>query len=138
MALSSAKIEKWDAQYFRAVFKWAGYLQRAGNNDPNRLSYQVVEEIAALARQPLSSGSRACGIVYTLSRKETESVARSLTQAGVASRAYHAGLPPHTRRATFEAWMRGAFEPASEAGGGSASDLEAEGQQPSTCLLADV
>ena len=42
MALSSAKIDKWDAQYFRAVFKLAGFLQRAGNNDPNRLSYQVM------------------------------------------------------------------------------------------------
>ena len=42
MALANAKIEKWHAKYFWAVFKWAGYLQRAGNNDPNRLSYQVM------------------------------------------------------------------------------------------------
>jgi len=41
------------------------------------------------------------GIIYTLSRKSTESVAHFLQNKGIEARAYHAGLPTEEKNATY-------------------------------------
>ena len=41
------------------------------------------------------------GIIYTLSRKQTESVAHFLQSKGIEARAYHAGLPTEEKNATY-------------------------------------
>ncbi len=45
------------------------------------------------------------GIVYCASRARTETLARALTEAGHAARAYHAGLDPEDRRAVERAFQ---------------------------------
>jgi len=47
-----------------------------------------------------------CGIVYCLSRRSTESLARYLCQHGVRARAYHAGLESPERTQVQEAFAR--------------------------------
>lgn len=42
------------------------------------------------------------GIVYTLSRKQTESFARFLNKNGIKAKAFHAGLPLHVKQQTFQ------------------------------------
>src|SRR6185295_11967248 len=46
------------------------------------------------------------GIVYCLSRKRVEDVARRLRAAGLAAEAYHAGLPAEERTRVQEAFLR--------------------------------
>ena len=41
------------------------------------------------------------GIIYTLSRKSTESVAQFLQNKGIEAKAYHAGLPTEEKNATY-------------------------------------
>ena len=45
------------------------------------------------------------GIIYTLSRKQTESVAHYLQSRGVEARAYHAGLSTEEKNATYKAFV---------------------------------
>jgi len=42
------------------------------------------------------------GIIYTLSRKQTESVAHFLQNKGIEARAYHAGLPTEEKNTTYK------------------------------------
>ncbi len=42
------------------------------------------------------------GIIYTLSRKQTESVAHFLQSKGIEAKAYHAGLPTEEKNATYK------------------------------------
>jgi len=49
----------------------------------------------------LQSYSGESGIVYTLSRKSTESIATYLRSKGIEARAYHAGLPTQEKNSTF-------------------------------------
>lgn len=48
-----------------------------------------------------------CGIVYCLSRKECDDVARALSKAGILSVAYHAGLTDDERTMIQEKWIQG-------------------------------
>ena len=79
----------------------------AGFDRPN-IRYTVAEKRDApkqlerfLAEHPGDSG-----IVYCLSRKRVEDVARRLRKAGVAAAAYHAGLPGPERTRVQEAFLR--------------------------------
>ncbi|AKF24021.1 ATP-dependent DNA helicase RecQ [Sulfurovum lithotrophicum] len=49
----------------------------------------------------LKSHEGESGIIYTLSRKSTESVAHFLQNKGIEARAYHAGLPTEEKHATY-------------------------------------
>ena len=50
----------------------------------------------------LSQHEGESGIIYTLSRKSTESVAHFLQSKGIEARAYHAGLPTEKKNATYK------------------------------------
>ena len=50
----------------------------------------------------------ACGIVYCLSRDETQQVSKQLEAAGVSAGFYHAGMGNSDRRRVQQAWQRGA------------------------------
>ncbi|MBJ6801149.1 DNA helicase RecQ [Geomonas propionica] len=54
----------------------------------------------------LSTRKDEAGIVYALSRKRVEEVARKLCEAGVKAAAYHAGLPDKERHQVQEAFLR--------------------------------
>ena len=49
----------------------------------------------------LKSHKNESGIIYTLSRKSTESIANFLQSKGVEAEAYHAGLATHVKNATY-------------------------------------
>ncbi|XP_053405296.1 recQ-like DNA helicase BLM [Mercenaria mercenaria] len=48
-----------------------------------------------------------CGIVYCLSRKECDDVAKALSKAGILSVSYHAGLTDGERTMIQEKWIKG-------------------------------
>jgi len=79
----------------------------AGFDRPN-IRYTVAEKREApkqleqfLAQHPGDSG-----IVYALSRKRVEEVAKRLKKAGIAAAAYHAGLPAAERTRVQDAFLR--------------------------------
>ena len=49
------------------------------------------------------------GLVYVRTRRDSESLAQSLSQLGYATAAYHAGLSPDERRAIEASWLSGAM-----------------------------
>ncbi len=53
---------------------------------------------------------RGAGIVYALTRKETESIAEFLKEHGISATAYHAGLPKHDRSQVQHAFMENQFQ----------------------------
>ena len=79
----------------------------ASFNRPN-LTYRVEakgqtsERIARFAK----ARPRDAGIVYCASRNATEALAERLAREGVRALAYHAGLPPETRAANQERFLR--------------------------------
>jgi len=50
------------------------------------------------------------GIIYTLSRKQTESLALFLNKNGIKAKAFHAGLPLHVKEQTFKEFVRDELE----------------------------
>lgn len=51
--------------------------------------------------------TRACGIVYCRTRDTTSALAESLTQKGIPTKAYHAGLKDKERAGVQDEWMSG-------------------------------
>jgi len=73
----------------------------AGRSESNNISLPNTQF-------PISTAltSAQCSIIYCRSRKQTETVATHLEQAGIAAVAYHAGLPRQKREETQEMWMK--------------------------------
>jgi RecQ family ATP-dependent DNA helicase len=90
---------------------------RSGFDRPN-LSFDVLklEGKGAVARKRsvlahiLSEQQSRPAIVYCGTRKDTEEVARLISQRGIATVSYHAGMAPEDRRASQEAFMTGDAE----------------------------
>jgi len=77
-------------------------LVLVGDFDRPNLVYRVLPKLS-VERQVLDVLARhkgEAGIVYCISRKETESLAEGLRDAGLKAAAYHAGLGPKQRRDT--------------------------------------
>ncbi|EEU34847.1 uncharacterized protein NECHADRAFT_88354 [Fusarium vanettenii 77-13-4] len=81
-------------------------------NRPN-LYYEVrgkttnakcMDEIASLIKSKYANQS---GIVYTVSRKNAEKVAESLSDQGITARHYHAGVDPQEKAEVQIAWQQG-------------------------------
>jgi len=84
-----------------------------GLNDPRRVRGSLFRENLSIhARHRIKDGREQLleflknhqgesGIIYTLSRKSTESVAHFLQGKGIEAKAYHAGLPTAEKNATY-------------------------------------
>ena len=68
-------------------------------------SGELMEDIAAWMRE--HKLSKASGIVYCLTRKDTEAVAEQLHSAGLSTAHYHADMDPMTRQAVHLQWCKG-------------------------------
>lgn len=87
---------------------------RSSINRPN-LRYSVVakrEDRKGAAEQQLvdligSFGSGKSGIVYVLSRRETESIAGTLFSKGIAAAPYHGSMEARERTSVLQDWLRG-------------------------------
>ncbi|PHH78195.1 hypothetical protein CDD80_7217 [Ophiocordyceps camponoti-rufipedis] len=81
-------------------------------NRPN-LFYEVqkkktnadaTDKIAALIKAKYAN---ATGIVYTISRKQAETVAETLRDQGIAARHYHAAIEPREKAQVLASWQKG-------------------------------
>ena len=71
----------------------------------SNIFYKTIESENKLVQlQHILKSFKGCGIVYIRSRKQTESVAKMLQQAGVNADYYHAGVPVDERRKTETNW----------------------------------
>ena len=79
----------------------------AGFDRPN-ITYTVIPKQKPLAQLGTFLRNRRdeAGIVYALSRKRVDQVAKQLQAAGFSAAAYHAGLPDDQRRRVQEAFQR--------------------------------
>ncbi|KAI1422857.1 hypothetical protein F5Y12DRAFT_760367 [Xylaria sp. FL1777] len=79
-------------------------------NRPN-LFYEVrrkeKENIATIADLINSKYPGKSGIVYTLSRKSAENIAKKLREHGIASHHYHASVDPKEKEQTQQDWQKG-------------------------------
>ncbi|POR36598.1 ATP-dependent DNA helicase hus2/rqh1 [Tolypocladium paradoxum] len=71
--------------------------QKTSNSD-------ATEQIAALIN---SKYRNVTGIVYTISRKQSEDVAGRLSDQGITARHYHAGIDPQEKVEVQTAWQKG-------------------------------
>jgi len=78
-----------------------------GFDRPN-IEYKVAEkgDPTAQVEEVLQRHGGESGIIYALSRKRVEQVAQKLRDRGHEAEAYHAGLPPDTRRDVHERFIR--------------------------------
>jgi ATP-dependent DNA helicase RecQ len=79
--------------------------------DRPNIRYTISEQGSMAGREKLLQFIEAehksdAGIVYCLSRKNVEETAAWLTSKGRRALAYHAGLPPETRRSTQEKFLK--------------------------------
>ncbi|KAF5656928.1 hypothetical protein FHETE_10727 [Fusarium heterosporum] len=71
---------------------------------PKTTNEKTIDSIASLIRSKYANQS---GIVYTISRKNAEKVADSLSDSGITARFYHAGCDPQEKVEVQNAWQRG-------------------------------
>ncbi|EWZ91704.1 bloom syndrome protein [Fusarium oxysporum f. sp. lycopersici MN25] len=71
---------------------------------PKTTNEKVMDAISSLIHSRYANQS---GIVYTISRKNAEKVAESLSGNGIAARFYHAGCDPQEKVEVQNSWQRG-------------------------------
>lgn len=81
---------------------WVGDVDRPNLVYRARSRHDTVAQVLEVARRHPGEA----GIVYCISRKETESLAERLRTQGLKARPYHAGLDPKVRRANQEAFAK--------------------------------
>jgi ATP-dependent DNA helicase RecQ len=75
-----------------------------------RITPCAAQEKLAVLTKRLASAKVRPAVVYVTFQKTAEEVAAHLAEAGLAARAYHAGMKPDERDAVQEAFMRGTSE----------------------------
>ena len=80
-----------------------------GSFDRTNLTYRIVKKKNAslFLRDYLSRHREESGIIYCLSRQETEDISTDLKKRGFAVAAYHAGLPQPVRESVQNAFLKG-------------------------------
>jgi len=68
---------------------------------------QRLEEVLRIVKSLKGAGS---GIVYAISRKDTEAIAKYLKKSDITARAYHAGMPATTREKIQDDFMENRFK----------------------------
>ncbi|KAI3573003.1 hypothetical protein IWW34DRAFT_887971 [Fusarium oxysporum f. sp. albedinis] len=86
---------------FRPDYKTLGQVRQKYPGVP------VVALTATATQNVISKYANQCGIVYTVSRKNAEKVAESLSIQGITSRHYHAGLDPQEKIEVQASWQQG-------------------------------
>lgn len=86
----------------QAPVVWVGDVDRPNLVYRARPRHDTVAQVLEVARRHPGEA----GIVYCISRKETESLAERLAAQGLKARPYHAGLDPERRRANQEAFAK--------------------------------
>ena len=83
-----------------------------GSFDRTNLTYRVErrKNVELFLRDYLSRHRHDCGIIYCMSRQETEDLAGELKRRGFAAAAYHAGLPQGMRESVQEAFLKGGLQ----------------------------
>jgi len=81
------------------------------SHDRPNLFWKVVKESSRkLWIEKYFKTNDSCGIVYVATRKNAEALSRYLTEAGISSRHYHAGMESHDRFDTQESFLRSRFQ----------------------------
>ncbi|MCL2344691.1 MAG: RecQ family ATP-dependent DNA helicase [Desulfobulbus sp.] len=86
-----------------------------GGSERKNLIFDVIEttaaekfaQVARLIAQELPPGVSGGAIAYCATRKQTEELARFLTDKGLAAAPYHARLPPETKKETQKSFIAG-------------------------------
>jgi superfamily II DNA helicase RecQ len=63
----------------------------------------VVDDMVTLIKEKYPQNA---GIIYTLSRKDADTIASSLCEYGVVARAYHSDVTPKNKELIHRSWMR--------------------------------
>jgi hypothetical protein len=95
---------RFTASAFRANLTLRVVRKPAGR-DPDTGEDAALASLAAFVNAPGRAG--ACGIVYALSRDETEAVADGLNAMGVSAAHSHAGMNPDRRAQVQAGWQAG-------------------------------
>lgn len=83
-----------------------------GSFNRTSLQYRVTEKknpLIFLSRY-IGQHRNQSGIIYCMSRNDTEEIARGLKKKGFPAAAYHAGLPPSVRARVQDAFLKGSVE----------------------------
>ncbi|KAG1669021.1 hypothetical protein FOA52_000615 [Chlamydomonas sp. UWO 241] len=91
--------------FFRSNLRFTVVDKQSGVDDNDR-----PQPFAQLIDYILEQGEGACGIVYCLSRDESETVARMVRAGGISAAHYHAGMNPKARQDVQNSWRAGATQ----------------------------
>ena len=107
MALTATATERVRADIVKELKLREPRCYVASFNRPN-LTYRVVPRTAPYKRllEFIRARPNESGIVYCFSRKNTESLARNLTEDGISAKPYHAGLTTGERTKHQESFLR--------------------------------
>ena len=70
----------------------------------------IVDSMVTWIKQHFGEGRTPSGIVYCLTRKDTEAVAERMNVAGILCANYHADIDPMQRQRTHELWRMGEID----------------------------
>lgn len=90
-----------NCQLFSQSFNRPNLYYEVRNKTSNNVATQNIADLIKTKYPKVS------GIVYTISRKQSEEVAEKLAEQGVAARHYHAGITPQEKVEVQTTWQKG-------------------------------